>query len=252
MRRFLAIAFLSLAMVSPSHADVMSTATVNIFNPCGSSTEVTGTANASTSACTFPQGGRASTSINFGITSSTIATWSFNDGAGQSSTALSTSLFDNEFVVTGGSGSGFLTMNFVESGVMGDNDPQASANFEVVASLNGVQYSDVRICGNPPAMEGIVCMNPTDPIGVAFTYGVPFELSVSLNAVAAGGLAHLVEFTTLEGDGTLDYSLPSQGDVLSTVPATVPEPATAILMTTGIFALLIRTRDTMWKATSDR
>jgi hypothetical protein len=136
-------------------------------------------------------------------------------------------------------------MNFVESGVMGDNDPQASANFEVVASLNGVQYSDVRICGNPPAMEGIVCMNPTDPIGVAFTYGVPFELSVSLNAVAAGGLAHLVEFTTLEGDGTLDYSLPSQGDVLSTVPATVPEPATAILMTTGIFALLIRTRDTM-------
>jgi hypothetical protein len=245
MRRFLAIASLSLAMVSPSYADLVSTATVNIFNPCGSSTEVMGTSSASTTACTFPEGGRAATSINFGITSSTIATWTFNDGAGQASTALSTSLFDNEFVVTGGSGSGFLTLNFVESGVMGDNDPQASANFEVVASLNGVQYSDVRICGNPPAMEGIVCMNPTDAIGVAFTYGKPFELSVSLNAVAAGGLAHLVEFTTLEGDGTLSYSLPSQSDVLSTVPATVPEPATAILMTTGTFLLLTRRQNTI-------
>ncbi|HSY69239.1 MAG TPA: hypothetical protein VK813_11385 [Edaphobacter sp.] len=245
MRRFLAIAFLSLAISSTSYADLVSTATVNIFNPCGSSTEVMGTSNASTNACTFPEGGRAATSINFGITSSTIATWTFNDGAGQSSTALSTSLFDYEFVVTGGSGPGFLTLNFVESDVMGNNDPQASANFEVVAALNGVQYSDVRICGNPPAMEGIVCMNPTDAIGVAFTYGTPFELSVALNAVAAGGLAHLVPFTTLEGDGTLNYSLPSQSDVLSIVAATVPEPASAILMTTGVFALLIRMRDTM-------
>jgi len=245
MRRFLAIAFLSLAMVSPSYADLMSTAAVNIFGPCGLSQEVTGTARASATACTLPEGGSASTSINFGITSSEIATWAFDDGAGRSSNAKSTSLFDNEFVVTGGSGSGFLTLNFVESDVMGNNDPQASANFEVVASLNGVQYSNVRICGNPPAVEGIVCMNPTDAIGVAFTYGTPFELSVALNAVAAGGLANLVPFTTLKGDGTLNYSLPSQSDVLTKVPATVPESATAILMTTGMFVLLIRRRGTM-------
>jgi hypothetical protein len=113
----------------------------------------------------------------------------------------------------------------------------------VMASLNGVQYSDVRICGNPPATEGIVCMNPTDPIGVAFTYGVPFELSVALNAVAAGGLANLVEFTTIKGDGTLDYSLPSGSDVITVVPESttaVPEPSTAILMTAGMFVLFIR------------
>ena len=87
-------------------------------------------------------------------------------------------------------------------------------------------------------------MHPTDAIGVAFTYGTPFELSVALNAVAAGGLANLVPYTTLEGDGTLDYSLPA-GDVLSTVPGTVPEPATAVLMTAGMFALLLLRRDAM-------
>ena len=81
MRRFLAIAFFSLAMASPSFADLMSTATVNVFGPCGPSQEATGTSSASATACTFPQGGSASTSINFGITSSTLATWAFNDGA---------------------------------------------------------------------------------------------------------------------------------------------------------------------------
>jgi len=244
MRRFFAIAFLSVAMVSPSYADLISTATVNIFNPCGPSQLVNGTSSADATACIAPQGGSASTSINFGITPSTVATWAFNDGSGQASSALSTSLFNNEFVVTGGSGAGFLTLNFVESDVLGNNDPQGSANFEVVASLDGVQYSDVRICGNLPATEGIVCMHPTDAIGVAFTYGTPFELSVALNAVAAGGLANLVPYTTLEGDGTLDYSLPA-GDVLSTVPGTVPEPATAVLMTAGMFALLLLRRDAM-------
>jgi len=229
MRRFFAIAFLSVAMVSPSYADLISTATVNIFNPCGPSQEVNGTSSANATACIAP---------------STVATWAFNDGSGQASSALSTSLFNNEFVVTGGSGAGFLTLNFVESDVLGNNDPQGSANFEVVASLDGVQYSDVRICGNLPATEGIVCMHPTDAIGVAFTYGTPFELSVALNAVAAGGLANLVPYTTLEGDGTLDYSLPA-GDVLSTVPGTVPEPATAVLMTAGMFALLLLRRDAM-------
>jgi hypothetical protein len=237
MRRFLAIAFLSLAMVSPSNADLVSTATVNIFNSCGPSTEVMGTSSAMATACTSPQGGSASTSINFGITSSTLATWTFDDVAGPSTTALSTSLFDNEFVVTGGTGAGFLTLNFAESGVGGGNDPQASASFNVLASLNGTQYSDVRICGNPPAVSGIVCMNPMDPIGIAFTYGTPFELSVALDAVAGGGLGG----SNISGGGTLSYSLPSQSDVLTTDP----EPATAILMTTGMFVLLVRRRYTM-------
>ncbi len=239
MRRFLAIAFLSLAMVSPSYADLVSTATVNIFNGCGSSTEVMGTSSASTSACTASQGGSASTSINFGIMPSTLATWTFDNVAAPETTAMTTSLFDDEFVVTGGSGAGFLTLTFAESGAFGNNDPQASDSFNVLASLNGTQYSDVRICGNIPATSTFVCMNPTDAIGVAFTYGVPFELSVELDAVAGGGLGG----SDISGGGTLDYSLPSESDVLSL--ATVPEPATAILMTTGIFALLIRRRYTM-------
>lgn len=241
MRRFLAIAFFSLAMFSPSYADLLSTAAVDPFGPCGLPQMVSGTTIANASVCTFPDGGTASTSINFGITSSTLATWVFFDGAGRHTTSNSSSLFDEKFVVTGGSGSGFLTLNFVESNVSGDNDPQGSANFHVVASLNGVQYSDVRICGNPPAMEGIMCMNPVDPIGVTFTYGVPFELSVALDAVAGGGLANLVPFTTIMGDGALNYSLPSETDVITVVP----EPASAILMTAGMFVLLIRKRDTM-------
>jgi hypothetical protein len=239
MRRFFAIAFLSMAMVSSSYADLMSTATVNIFNSCGSSTAVTGTSSASTTACVAPQGGSASTSINFGITSSTLASWTFDDAAGPSATALSSSLFDDEFVVTGGTGGGFLTLTFAESGAFGNNDPQASDSFNVLESLNGTQISDVRICGNPPAMSGFVCMNPTDSIMVAFTYGTPFDLSVALDAVAGGGLGG----SNIGGGGTLSYSLPSQGGVLSIVPA--PEPATAILMTTGMFALFIRRRHTM-------
>jgi hypothetical protein len=241
MRRFLVIAFLSLAMASPSYADLMSTASVNPFGSCGSPVAVTGTSSASVSACTPPQGGSASTSINFGITSSTLATWTFDDVAGEHTSSNSSSLFDDEFVVTGGTGAGFLTLNFAESGVGGNNDPQASASFNVLASLNGTQYSDVRICGNLPAMSGIVCTNPTDAIGVAFTYGTPFELSVALDAVAGGGL----DFANINGGGTLSYSLPSHSDVLqNNSPTTVPEPATAIMTMTGMFALLIRRRIT--------
>lgn len=239
MRRSLAITFGCLAMLSASYGDVFSTVTVNPLGPCGPPQTVTGTTSASGTVCTYPDGGSASTSIDFGITSSTLATWAFDDGAGASSTSTSTSQFDYKFVVTGGSGSGFLTLNFVESGVSGDNDPQASASFNVTSSLNGVQYSDVRICGNPPATEGITCANPTDAIGVAFTYGTPFVLSVALNAVAAGGLATLVRFTTIEGDGTLDYSLPSQSDVITVVP----EPAAAVLMIAGMSLLFIRVRN---------
>jgi PEP-CTERM motif len=95
----------------------------------------------------------------------------------------------------------------------------------------------MRICGNIPATSTFVCTNPTDAIGVAFTYGTPFELSVALDAVAGGGLGG----SNISGGGTLSYSLPSQSDVLSTVP----EPTTTILMTTGMFALLIQRRYTM-------
>jgi hypothetical protein len=240
MRPSLAIAFGSLAMASALYADLLSTVTVNPFGPCGLPQTVTGTNSASATVCAYPQGGSASTSINFGITSDTLAAWAFNDGAGRSSISNSSSLFDYKFVVTGGSGSGFLTLNFVESGVSGDNDPQGSASFNVAASLNGVQYSDMRICGNLPAMQGIVCMNPTDPIGVAFAYGTPFELSVALNAVAAGGLANLIPFTSIKGEGMLSYSLPSQSDVITIVP----EPSAALLLIAGMFALFIRIRAT--------
>jgi hypothetical protein len=236
MRLFLAFAFLSLAMAVPSYADLMSTASVNPFNGCGSPVVVNGTSSASASACTPTLGGSASTSINFGITSSTIATWTFSDIAAPQITSSTTSLFDQEFVVTGGTGTGFLTLNFVENGISGTNDPQASANATETASLNGLQYSNVRVCGNPPAMSGVVCMNPTVPIGVDFTYGAPFELSVELAAVAGGGLGG----SNISGGGTLDYSLPSDA-----VLTTVPEPATPILMLTGIVALLLRKRTTI-------
>jgi hypothetical protein len=236
MRRFLAISFLTLAMASPSYADLVSTASVNPLSGCGSPDVVVGTTSANASACVSPQGGTASASIAFGITSSTIATYTFDDVAAPSTDSSSSSLFDDELVVTGGTGAGFLTLDFVESGVGGGNDPQASANFEVLASLNGTQYSDVRICGNPPATSGIVCTVPSDAIGVAFTYGVPFELSVALDAVAGGGLGG----ANINGGGTLDYSLPSD-DVLTTFPAsTVPEPAPAFLTMAGMSVLLIR------------
>jgi hypothetical protein len=236
MLRFLVIAFFYLTMASPSYADLMSTASVNPLT-CGSPVVVNGTSSASASACTPPQGGSASTSINFGITSSTLSTWTFDDVAAPQTSSRSSSLFDEELVVTGGTGAGFLTLNFVENGIGGGNDPQASANATETAFLNGVQYSNVRVCGNPPATSGIVCMNPNVPIGVSFTYGVPFELSVALDAVAGGGLGG----ANINGGGTLDYSLPSSSDVLSAVP----EPPTAILMTAGMLVLLVRMRDTI-------
>jgi len=233
MLRPLAFAFFSLAMASPSYADLVSTATVNPLNGCGSTDVVVGTSSASASACTPSNGGTASTSINFGITSTTLATWSFDDTAAAETESSSSSLFDYEFVVTGGTGAGFLTLNFAENGAGGNNDPQASDNFSILASLNGTQYSDVRICGSPPAASGFSCANPTDAIGIAFTYGTPFELSVALDA-AAGGLG-----ADISGGGALSYSTPSPTDILSLVPGTTPEPPTAILAMTGMFALLI-------------
>jgi hypothetical protein len=126
-------------------------------------------------------------------------------------------------VILGNSGTGFLALDYLNS-VSGFNDPQASANASINATLNGATLDSGRLCGNAPAMGGpFSCSSPV-PIGFGFTYGTPFELAVSVTGVAGGGLGG----SNISGTGSFAYAIlpTSTGlpDPNSTLNLVVPEP----------------------------
>ena len=98
-----------------------------------------------------------------------------------------------------------------------------------MVSLNGVQYNNTRVCGNAPAIGGpFSCPTISVPIGFNFTFGVPFELSVALNALAGGGLGG----ASISGGTSFGYTLPN-GETLSMVP----EPSAFFLVPCALIAL---------------
>jgi hypothetical protein len=132
-------------------------------------------------------------------------------------------------VILGRTGTGFLALDYLSS-IGGSNDPQASANASINATLNGATLDSGRLCGNMPAMGGpFSCSSPV-PIGFGFTYGTPFDLAVSVTGVAGGGLGG----AGISGTGSFSYSIlpTSTGlpDPLSTLNLVVPEPGTAGLI----------------------
>ena len=126
-----------------------------------------------------------------------------------------------------------MSLSFLGA-ISGSNDPQASANATLVASLNGVQYNNTRVCGNAPAIGGpFSCPSIVVPIGFNFTFGVPFELSVALNAVAGGGLGG----ASISGGTNFGYSLPNGGTL-----SMVPEPSAVWLVPCASIALFFTRR----------
>jgi hypothetical protein len=144
-------------------------------------------------------------------------------------------------VILGNSGTGFLALDYLNS-VSGFNDPQASANASINATLNGVTLDSGRLCGNAPAMGGpFSCSSPV-PIGFSFTYGTPFELAVRVTGVAGGGLGG----SEISGTGGFSYAiLPTstgRPDPNSTLNLVVPEPGTCGLFLGAVLLLFVGRR----------
>ena len=158
--------------VFPLRATVISTAVVS--GRCDTSQMNSGLSNAVASASCLTSS--ASADSSFDISSPSLSTLAFNSSAQPSNVSTGTASFVNALVVTGGSGAGFLALDFVSS-INGANDPQASANATLNVSLNGAVLDSTRVCGNVPATGGPFNCSVTVPIGFAFSYN---RLSASI------------------------------------------------------------------------
>jgi hypothetical protein len=212
-------------------ATVISTATVSGL--CDTSQTNTGTSNALASVSCLSSS--ASANSSFDITSPSLSNLAFNSSAQPSNVSTSTASLSNSFIVTGGSGIGFLALDF-SSTIGGSNDPQASANATLNVMLNGSLLDNTRVCGSTPAVGGPFNCSVTIPIGFAFSYDTPFSLDISLTGVAGGGLGG----SNISGSGQFSYAILTDGQVNPNGKLTlVPEPSFAPLL---IPALLLAAR----------
>jgi hypothetical protein len=216
-----------LLTVSSLYGGVISSASVSGL--CSASQSVPGAFTAAASvSCGAPASSAAATTT-FTIGAPSLASLTFSDSAAPFNVSTSTASFDFMLVILGRTGTGFLALDYLSS-IGGSNDPQASANASINATLNGATLDSGRLCGNMPAMGGpFSCSSPV-PIGFGFTYGTPFDLAVSVTGVAGGGLGG----AGISGTGSFSYSIlpTSTGlpDPLSTLNLVVPEPGTAGLI----------------------
>ncbi len=210
-----------LLTVSSLYGGVISSA--NISGICNTSQTTPGAFTASASVSCSGPSSAAGANTSFTIGSPSLASLSFSDSAAPSNVSTSTASFDFMLVILGNSGTGFLALDYLNS-VSGFNDPQASANASINATLNGATLDSGRLCGNAPAIGGpFSCSSPV-PIGFSFTYGTPFELVVSVTGVAGGGMGG----SDISGTGSFAYAIlpASTGlpDPNSTLNLVVPEP----------------------------
>lgn len=219
----LATLLVTVSSLSPLYGGVISSA--NISGNCNTSQTNSGAFTASACAsCTAPSSAAAA-STSFTIGSASLASLSFSDSAAPFNVSTSTASFDFMLVILGNSGTGFLSLDYLNN-VSGSNDPQASANASINVMLNGATLDSGRLCGNTPGMGGFFSCSFPDPIGFGFTSGTPFELAVSVTGVAGGGLGG----SNISGTGSFSYAiLPSSTglpDPNSTLNLVTPEPGT--------------------------
>lgn len=235
MRFGLALLMGSLGVFS-LQASVVSTATVTGL--CDVSQTNTGFSNASASVSCLSSS--ASASSSFDISSPSLSNLAFNSSAQAFNVSTGTASFSNILAVTGGSGMGFLALDFTRS-IGGFNDPQASANATLNVVLNGTTVTNGRVCGNTPATGGpFNCSGPV-PVGFGFTYNTPFTLSVSLTGVAGGGLGG----SNISGSGQFSYAIlnePSGQVNRNGVLTLVPEPSYTMLLIPALLMCFTRAK----------
>ncbi len=219
-------------------ATLLSSASVTLGGACTGAQTVTGTSSASV---TLPCGsGSASASANssFDTAVPSLSTLAFSDSAGFGDVSTSTASFDYELVVLGGTGTGFLALDF-DSSIGGNKDAQASASSSFVEMLNGINLNSGSLCAGPIATGGAFsCSSSTVPIGFGFTYGTPFELSFALTGIAGGGLGG----ASISGSGDFNYAILTTGSSLPNPGGTlnmVPEPSSPALLLSAALMLLI-------------
>lgn len=234
---------LLIALVSsPAYSSgLLSSATINPVGPCSASQTVTGTSSAFLNLCSSS----ASANTSFDISSPTLGTLAISDSVAPTIEATSTASFDFPLYVSGGSGLGFLALDFVST-TNGQNDAMASASAKIDAALNGSVYSSTIICANVPAVGGNFSCSGSQSIGFGFVYGVPFELSVSLTGRAGSGPTPLIIPTDISTSGDFSYGIYLSGTALVPNPNgklnLVPEPSSAALVISGMLLSI-----TIWR-----
>ena len=231
--------FIGVLNVSPLQATVISTATIS-GQQCEASQMNTGLSSAVANASCLASGASAGSSFDIG--SPSLSNLAFSSNAQPFNVSTSTASFLNTFAVIGGSGTGFLALDFVSS-ISGVNDPQASANATLNVALNSAVLDNTRVCGNAPATGGPFNCSGTVPIGFAFSYDTPFTLNISLTGVAGGGMGG----SNISGSGQFTYTILNAAGGPANPNGTltlVPEPSSALLLLPALllFVTLARFR----------
>ena len=217
----------------PAYGDVISSASIT-GGDCAPSQTVSGAFTATASVSCLSPSSSASAGLTFDVGSPSLSMLTFSDSAAPFNVATSSASFDFSLVVLGGSGTGFLALDYLNN-VSGSNDPQASANAGLTVLLNGGTDFSGRVCGNMPGSGGpFSCSNPI-PVGFNFTYGTPFQLVVTLTGVAGGGLGG----SNISGNGTFSYTILSSTGQPNPNAAlnVVPEPGSGYLV--GLILLVL-------------
>ena len=213
------IALFALAGNNPLHADVI--AYTRITGPtCTLSQTIADPTSASAGVACDHIGVYADVTFNAALPS--LANLSFSDNVPPPSVGNSRDSLDSMLVVTGGTGTGFLALDYLNS-VNGFKDAQASASASYQAYLNGSPTFGGIACQGPIAVTGPFSCSNSIPIGFTFTYGTPFEFRFDLSAVAGGGLGG----ATISGTGSFAYTILTNGQPNPNGKlSAVPEPST--------------------------
>ena len=229
---FFSIAWFALAGPLPLHASVFASASTT--GPCSQSQSSTAPAfvAVAVSCFGFPPG--ASTSVNFNAALPSLATLDFLDMATPSGGSNSSSSLDYTFVITGGTGAGFLALDAITNlGGFKDTGVIDFASYEAV--LNGSSIA-AGGCARPIDFFGVFGCSNTVPIGFGFTYNTPFEFRFDLSGVAGtGGLAG----SYIQGTVTFSYAIlsggvPNPNGELSVIPEPSALGICALALAVGI------------------
>lgn len=141
---------------------------------------------------------------------------------------------DYVLTVTGGSGNGFMDPDLMTFGDSWGGQAIAGASASLEGSSGGCEANAAG--EGPPNNLGSTC----DPTSVAFVFGVPQILTLSLSAIASGG-----EDTLVSGDayyGPLlffyDNGQPISGVTYTFVPVVEPTPEPGTLLVTAMACIV--------------
>ena len=239
------IALLALALTATSllGGSVTSSASIWGWDPCPPGQTTSGETYASATASCFDATGGTGTSLvtsqfsSFASNALTLDLQTTTPLGASNIYANGTATWVEQMVVTGGSGSGWLKFDFVNTAL---TLPSSVIGFNCQSIFNG-------------AVSNLQMQNCyVDSRSVAFTFGQPLEVSFSIQAFAfadgepMGALSSLVHWSnSLTSVGAYNVQYPNPGD--TPIPGAevhlIPEPAVSqLVMVGGLWLILYRTK----------